>query len=62
MLCPPKFYGLSKIHKNPKTNGWQVPHHINSTQDLVEQVNHITLAPGEVSALMMCLPCSPQSQ
>ena len=23
------------------------PHHINSTQDFVEQVKHITLAPGE---------------
>ena len=38
------------------------PHHINSTQDFVEQVKHITLAPGEclssydVSALFTSVP------
>ena len=41
------------------------PHHINSTQDFVEQVNHITLAPGEclssygVSALFTSVPIDP---
>ena len=38
------------------------PHHINSTQDFVEQVKHFTLDLVNTSALMMCLPCSPQSQ
>ena len=38
------------------------PHHINSTQDFVEQVKHITLVPGEclssydVSALFTSVP------
>ena len=71
-LCPPKFYGLPKIHK-PDTPLRPIvsscgsvtygvakelakilkplvgtsPHHINSTQDFVEQLKHITLAPGE---------------
>ena len=41
------------------------PHHINSTQDFVEQVRHITLAPGEclssydVSALFTSVPIDP---
>ena len=41
------------------------PHHINITQDFVEQVRHITLAPGEylssndVSALFMLVPIDP---
>ena len=41
------------------------PHHINSTQDFVEQVKHITLAPGEclssydVSALFTSVPVDP---
>ena len=41
------------------------PHHINSTQDFVEQVKHITLAPGEclnsydVSALFTSVPIDP---
>ena len=41
------------------------PHHINSTQDFVEQVKHITLAPGEclssydVSALFTSFPVDP---
>ena len=40
-------------------------HHINSTQDFVEQVKHITLAPGEclssydVSALFTSFPVDP---
>ena len=41
------------------------PHHINSTQDFVEQVKHITLVPGEclssydVSALFTSVPADP---
>ena len=41
------------------------PHYINSTQDFVEQVRHITLAPGEclssydVSALFTSVPIDP---
>ena len=40
-------------------------HHINSTQDFVEQVKHITMAPGEcpssydVSALFTSVPLDP---
>ena len=41
------------------------PHHINSTQDFVQQVKHITLVPGEclssydVSALFTSVPVDP---
>ena len=41
------------------------PHHINSTQDFVEQVKHITLAPGkcissyDLSALFTSVPVGP---
>ena len=41
------------------------PHHVNSTQDFVEQAKHITLAPGEclssydVSALFTSVPVDP---
>ena len=41
------------------------PHHINSTKDFVEQVKHITLAPGEclssydMSALFPLVPVDP---
>ena len=41
------------------------PHHISNTQDFVEQVKHITLAPGEclssydVSALFTSVPVDP---
>ena len=51
--------------QNLKTPSRQVSHHINSTQDFVEQVRHITLAPGEclssydVSALFMSVPIDP---
>ena len=44
------------------------PHHINSTQDFVEQVKHITLAPAEclssydVSALFISVPIDPALQ
>ena len=88
--CPPKFYGLLRIHK-PDTplrlivsNCGSVtygvakelakilkplvgksPHHVNSTQDVVKQALHITLAPGEflcsydVSALFTSVPVDP---
>ena len=89
-MCPPKFYGLPKIHKQDtplrpivsscgsvtyrvakelakilKPLVGKSPHHINSTQDFVEQVKHITLAPGEclssyhVSALFTSVPIDP---
>ena len=89
-LCPPKFYGLPKIHKpdtplrpivsscGSVTYGvakelakilkplvGKSPHHINSTQDFVEQVKHITLVPREclssydVSALFTSVPIDP---
>ena len=54
--------GLAKILK-PLVG--KSPHHINSTQDFVEQVRHITLAPGEclssydVSALFTSVPIYP---
>ena len=50
---------------NPKTIGWQVPHHITSTQDFVEQAKQIKLEPGEclsshdVSALFISVPIDP---
>ena len=87
---PPKFNGLSKIHKldtplrpivsscGSVTYGvakelakilkplvGKSPHHINSIQDFVEQLKHITLAPGEclssydVSALFTSVPVDP---
>ena len=87
---PPKFYGLSKIHKpdtplrpivsscGSVTYGvakelakilkplvGKSPHHVNSTQDFVEQAKHITLAPGEclssydVSGLFTSVPVDP---
>ena len=49
--------------KNPLVG--KSPHHINSTQDFVEQAKHITLAPGEclssydVSALFISVPVDP---
>ena len=89
-LCPPKFYGLPKIHKpdtplrpivsscGSVTYGvakelakilkplvGKSTHHMNSTQDFVDQVKHITLAPGEclssydVSALFTSVPIDP---
>ena len=89
-VCPPKFYGLPKIHRpdtplrpivsscGSVTYGvakelakflkplvGKSPHHINSTQDFVEQVKHTTLAPGkclssyDVSALFTSVPIDP---
>ena len=41
-------YGVAKeLAKILKPLVGKSPHHINSTQDFVEQVRHITLAPGE---------------
>ena len=40
-------YGvIQKPAKNLKPLAGKSPHHINSTQDFVEEVQHITLAPG----------------
>ena len=86
-LCPPKFYGLPKIHKpdtplrpivsscGSVTYGvakelakilkplvGKSPHHINSTQTLWNRPNTSLWHRGNASALMMCLPCSPQSE
>ena len=53
---------LTKIHKPLVGHS---PHHINSTQDFVEEVKHITLAPGEclssydVFALFISVPVDP---
>ena len=50
---------------NSQAQDGKSPHHINSTQDFVEQVKHITLAPGEclssydVSALFTSVPVDP---
>ena len=89
-LCPPKFYGLPKIH-NPDTLLRPIvstcgsvtygvakeltkilkplvgksPYHISNTHNFVEQVKHITLAPGEclssydMSALFTSVPVDP---
>ena len=54
-----------ELAKILKTLVGKSPHHINSTQDFVEQVKHITLAPGEclssydVSALFTSVPIDP---
>ena len=87
---PPKFYGLSKIHKpdtplrpivsscGSVTYGvakelakilkplvGKSPHHINNTQDFVEQASQFKLEPGEclssydVSALFTSVPIDP---
>ena len=61
--CGSVTYGVAKeLAKILKPLVGKSPHHINSTQDFVEQVRHITLAPGNASALMMCQPFSHQSQ
>ena len=59
-------YGVAKeLAKILKPLVGKSPHHINSTQDFVEQVRHITLAPGEclssydVSALFTSVPMDP---
>ena len=46
--CRSVTYGLAKeLAKILKPLVGKSPHHINSTQDFVKQVKHITLAPGE---------------
>ena len=64
--CGSVTYGVAKeLAKVLKPLVGKSPHHINSTQDFVEQVKHITLAPGEclnsfyVSALFTSVPVDP---
>ena len=64
--CGSVTYGVAKeLAKILKPLVGKSPHHINSTQDFVEQVKHITLAPGEclssydVSALFTSVPVDP---
>ena len=64
--CGSVTYGVAKeLAKILKPLLAKSPHHINSTQDFVEQVKHITLAPGEclssydVSALFTSVPVDP---
>ena len=61
--CGSVTYGVAKeLTKILKPLVGKSPHHINSTQDFVEQVKHIALAPGEclssydVSALFTSVP------
>ena len=64
--CGSVTYGVAKeLAKILKPLVSKSPHHINSTQDFVEQVKHITLAPWEclssfdVSALFTSVPIDP---
>ena len=64
--CGSVTYGVAKeLAKILKPLVGKSAHHINSTQDFVEQVKHITLAPGEclssydVSALFTSVPIDP---
>ena len=64
--CGSVTYGVAKeLAKILKPLVDKSPHHINSTQDFVEQVKHITLVPGEclssydVSALFTSVPVDP---
>ena len=64
--CGSVTYGVAKeLAKILKPLVSKSPHHINSTRDFVEQVKHITLAPGEclssydVSALFTSVPVDP---
>ena len=64
--CGSVTYGVAKeLAKILKPLVGKSPHHINSTQDFVEQARHITLAPGEclssydVSALFTSVPVDP---
>ena len=46
--CGSVTYGVAKeLAKILKPLVGKSPHHVNSTQDFVEQAKHITLAPGE---------------
>ena len=64
--CGSVTYGVAKeLTKILKPLVGKSPHHINSTQDFVEQIKHITLAPGEclslydVSVLFTSVPVDP---
>ena len=64
--CGSVTYGVAKeFAKILKPLVGKSPHHINSTQDFVEQAKHITLAPGEclssydVSVLFTSVPVDP---
>ena len=64
--CGSVTYGVAKeLAKILKPLVGKSPHHINSTQDFVKQVRHITLVPGEclssydVSALFTSVPIDP---
>ena len=64
--CGSVTYGVAKeLAKILKPLVGKSPHHINSTQDFVEQAKHITLAPGEclssydVSALFTSISVDP---
>ena len=60
--CGSVTYGVAKeLTKILKPLAGKFPHHINSTQDFVEQAKHITLAPGEclTSALFTSAPVDP---
>ena len=64
--CGSVTYGVAKeLAKILKPVVSKSPHHISSIQDFVEQVRHITLAPGEclssydVSALFTLVPIDP---
>ena len=64
--CGSVTYGLAKeLAKILKPLVGKSPYHINSTQDFVEQVRHITIVPGEylssydVSALFTSVPIDP---
>ena len=64
--CGSVTYGVAKeLAKILKPFVGKSPHDTNSTQDFVEQVKHITLAPGEclssydVSALFTSVPVDP---
>ena len=64
--CGSVIYGVAKeLAKILKPLVGKSPNHINSTQDFVEQVRHITLVPGEclssydVSALFTLVPIDP---
>ena len=64
--CASVTYGVAKeLAKILKPLVDKSSHHVNSTQDFVEQVKHVTLAPGEclssysVSALFTLVPVDP---
>ena len=64
--CGSVTYGVAKeLAKILKPLVGKSPHHFNNTQDFVEQVKHLTLAPGEclssyvVSALFTSVPVDP---